>query len=184
MKSSSSYLSIAGGVAVAAFALDQATKALAAANAEILASGLAVAPGFNLTFHRNTGVSFGMFDEVPSFALVSLLLAIIAWLAVRAFRAERLDDAVGSGLILGGALGNVTDRLRFGGALGAAILFDPRPHSPGLGRIISAAARPLPIGSRSSEMAFRAGLSWSDESFQMDAEPSGPWRRDDDRMQS
>ncbi|MBC24679.1 MAG: signal peptidase II [Phycisphaerae bacterium] len=115
MKSSSSYLSIAGSVAVAAFALDQATKALAAANAEILANGLAVAPGFNFTFHRNTGVSFGLLDDVPSFALVALALAIIAWLAVRAFRAERLGDAIGYGLILGGAIGNVTDRLRFGG---------------------------------------------------------------------
>lgn len=130
MKSSSSYLSIAGGVAVAAFALDQATKALAAANAEILARGLAVAPGFNLTFHRNSGVSFGLLDDVPSFVLVALALAIIAWLTVRVFRAERLGDAIGYGLILGGAIGNVTDRLRFGGVTDFLDLYVGGAHWP------------------------------------------------------
>ncbi len=40
--------------AVAALAADQASKAFVLANAEALATGVAVFPGFNLIFHRTT----------------------------------------------------------------------------------------------------------------------------------
>jgi lipoprotein signal peptidase len=49
-------VSLGAGAAVAAFALDHATKALAIANVGTLGGGLAVVPGFNLVLHRNSGV--------------------------------------------------------------------------------------------------------------------------------
>ncbi|CAM4045747.1 signal peptidase II [Palleronia rufa] len=115
MNGSNAPFALAAGVAVAAFGLDQATKALAIANADLLSGGLAVFPGFNLVLHRNSGVSFGMFGDLPPLALVGLALAIVAWVAVLAFRSGRRSDAAGYGLIMGGALGNVADRLRLGG---------------------------------------------------------------------
>jgi len=121
---------LGASAAVTAFMLDQATKAMAIANTEILAAGLPVAPGFNLVLHRNTGVSFGMLDNVPPIALVALALIIIVWLAVLTFRAERSDDAAGYGLILGGALGNVADRLRLSGVTDFLDFYIGEAHWP------------------------------------------------------
>ena len=121
---------LAGCIAVAAFVTDQATKALASANAEALAGGLGVFPGFNLVLHRNSGVSFGMLSDVSPFILVALALVIAAWLAVLAIRTERSSDAVGYGLILGGALGNIADRVRFGGVTDFLDFYIGETHWP------------------------------------------------------
>lgn len=69
----------------------------------------------NLVLVRNDGISFGMLGGiVPWWALILLAVAIIAWLVIWLWRSH--DSMVGSalGLIIGGALGNVVDRLRFG----------------------------------------------------------------------
>lgn len=116
--------------AVAAFVLDQATKASVIAKAEVISDGLAVVPGFNLVLHRNTGVSFGMLGDMPQLGLVTLALVIVAWLAVLALRAERSNDAAGYGLILGGALGNVLDRLRHGGVTDFIDFYVGETHWP------------------------------------------------------
>ena len=121
---------VSGCIAVATLATDQTTKALASANGEALAGGLGVFPGFNLVFHRNTGVSFGMLGDVSPFILVALALVIAAWIAVLAFRTERSSDAVGYGLILGGAIGNVADRVRFGGVTDFLDFYIGESHWP------------------------------------------------------
>ena len=46
--------------ALAAFAIDQITKAIVVANAVTLSAGIPVFPGFNLVFYSNDGVTFGM----------------------------------------------------------------------------------------------------------------------------
>jgi signal peptidase II len=65
----------------------------------------------------NRGVSFGLFSSDSSaaaWALIVLALLIvgllIAWLA----KEEHAPTAAALGLVIGGALGNVIDRLRFG----------------------------------------------------------------------
>ena len=97
-----------------AFAVDQATKAVVNANSEALAGGVPVFPGFNLVFLRNDGVTFGLFGGVPWWALAALAFAIVVWLAVLMARATDRLEALAYGLVVGGALGNVADRLRFG----------------------------------------------------------------------
>jgi len=101
--------------AVAALAADQASKAFVLANAETLAPGVAVFPGFNLIFHRNYGVTFGFFQNVPWWGLALVATAIVLFLAVSLIRATYAAEAVAYGMVIGGALGNVVDRLRFGG---------------------------------------------------------------------
>ncbi len=101
--------------AVAALAADQASKAFVLANAEALATGVAVFPGFNLILHRNYGVTFGFFQNVPWWVLTLVATAIVLFLAVSLIRATRAAEAVAYGMVIGGALGNVVDRLRFGG---------------------------------------------------------------------
>lgn len=102
-------------VAASAFVLDQTTKAVAVANADLLTDGFAVVPGFNLVLVRNSGVSFGMLGDVPWWALALVALAVCGWLAVLMTRTRDRGEAAGYGLIIGGALGNIVDRGRLGG---------------------------------------------------------------------
>ena len=98
----------------AALLLDQLTKGFVTANAARLAEGISVFSGFNLIFLRNYGISFGLFNQVPSWVLSVVALAISIWIASMMWRAKQTWEAVGCGLIIGGALGNVVDRMRLG----------------------------------------------------------------------
>lgn len=74
-------------------------------------------PWFNLTMVWNRGVSFGLFaaDSLwQRLILVALSLAISGFLAAWLTRTERTLQAVSFGLIIGGAIGNVIDRLAYG----------------------------------------------------------------------
>lgn len=99
---------------VAALLVDQVTKAIIVDNAGRIASGHPIFPGFNLVFGRNDGVSFGLLDQAPWWSLSVLAGIICIVLAVMLFRATNRIEAVAYGAIIGGALGNVVDRLRFG----------------------------------------------------------------------
>ena len=70
---------------------------------------------FNLVLGRNTGVSFGLFGDAPPWMLVAFtataVLALFVWMS----RAETRPTGIALGLIVGGAIGNVVDRLRHGG---------------------------------------------------------------------
>lgn len=103
-------------VAAAAFVADQATKALALV---LLEPGwpVAVFPGFNLRLGFNAGASFGMLsDTMAGRPLVMALLTggltlLLAWMGLKA-RAPL--ERAGFALIVGGATGNIVDRLRQG----------------------------------------------------------------------
>lgn len=100
--------------AVSAFSLDQASKLVVVANASKLSSGLAIFPGFNLVYLRNDGVTFGMLNGVPWWGLVALATIVCLWLLVLLVKAKESVEAAAYGLIIGGALGNVLDRIRAG----------------------------------------------------------------------
>lgn len=99
--------------AVAAFALDQGSKAIVLAF-PTLAAGVEVLPFFDLVRGQNSGVTFGMFRGAPWWVLALLALAIVAALSVWLWRAQNLLVAAALGQLIGGALGNVLDRLRHG----------------------------------------------------------------------
>jgi len=72
---------------------------------------------FNLVMAWNRGVSFGLLDpgsEAGRWLLIAVALAIVAALGVWLWRIEQRLLGLAIGLIIGGALGNVIDRLRFG----------------------------------------------------------------------
>ncbi len=76
-----------------------------------------VMPFLNLVAVWNYGVSFGVFNQGPStgsWVFVGLALVIVIILATWAVRADRLLPAAALGLVIGGALGNVIDRVRQG----------------------------------------------------------------------
>ena len=100
--------------AVTALALDQATKALTVTFASDLVAGIEVLPVLNLIYLRNPGVSFGLFGSVPWWGLTALGLVIVALLTVCLASAQSRLVAAALGLMIGGALGNLLDRVRHG----------------------------------------------------------------------
>jgi len=75
------------------------------------------AVGFDFTMVWNRGVTFGLLaGDAPWHRLVlaALALAVAAFLLRWIARAENRLTAVALGAIVGGAIGNVIDRLRFG----------------------------------------------------------------------
>ena len=77
----------------------------------------AIAPFFNLVLTYNRGISFGLFNTPSGInvLLFSLLAAtIVTMLIIWLRRVESSLLAVAIGLVIGGAIGNVIDRIRFG----------------------------------------------------------------------
>lgn len=105
------YTSLAAAVA---FGADQLSKwwviQVMKDHTEISVTGF-----FNLVLGRNTGVSFGLFNEAPAWLLVGITLAIVLMFLVWASRERRSITGIALGLIIGGALGNMLDRLRHSG---------------------------------------------------------------------
>ena len=97
-------------------ALDQLTKALIRAKLA-LHDSVNVVPGMlDITHVRNTGVAYGIFNDVQFRykAVVMVLIAVAALIAVGMYsmtlpRGQRVAR-FGLALILGGALGNLIDR--------------------------------------------------------------------------
>jgi signal peptidase II len=76
-----------------------------------------IAPFFNLTMVWNQGVSFGLLTAGSDWArwgLVALSAVISIGFAVYLTRAERVLTGLALGLVIGGAIGNLIDRVRFG----------------------------------------------------------------------
>ena len=76
-----------------------------------------VAGPFHLTFVWNRGVSFGLLRadvDLTRWALAAFSIIVAIFLAVWVRNANRRLMAVALGLVIGGAIGNVVDRIRFG----------------------------------------------------------------------
>lgn len=79
--------------------------------------GIVILPFFNLRWLENRGVSMGLFhagNGMMRWLLVGMTSAIALFVAVWLWRERSRQDVFGLGLILGGALGNITDRVRLG----------------------------------------------------------------------
>ena len=105
---------------LATLALDQATKLGVVFGLRLIDLGVIdVAPPF-LTFRMawNTGVNFGLFShdaDVMRWVLIAVALAISVWVWVwtrREAASNRMQ--ISAGLLIGGALGNVVDRVAYG----------------------------------------------------------------------
>jgi signal peptidase II len=116
--------------------LDQATKALVSSR---LSHGesVEVVPGFlHFTLVRNTGMAFGMLSgfDLPLKSLLMTLfsiaaLAAVLYYALRSPGGDRMTR-YGLALILGGALGNIADRVRLGYVVDFVDVFYKDAHWP------------------------------------------------------
>lgn len=71
-------------------------------------------PFFNLTMVWNQGVSFGLFQSGDPTPLIAMAVIISIFFGIWLARSQTWLQAISLAMIIGGALGNVVDRLRFG----------------------------------------------------------------------
>jgi len=116
------FLGLAGAVVL----LDQATKLWVDASFEVASRAIpAGEPGgpteligefLRIAKTYNDGAIFGLFEAIaPIMAILSLLVIVgITWFEWRHGAAAGMLVAAGLGLLLGGAIGNLIDRVRLG----------------------------------------------------------------------
>ena len=105
-------------IALTVFILDQAAKYWIVEIVELQRHGwVAVAPFLTLTWVANYGVSLGLFqagNDTMRWLLVAGTAAIAALVGVWIAREKARSDVIALGLVLGGAAGNIVDRIRYG----------------------------------------------------------------------
>src|SRR5215212_1733394 len=106
-------------IALVVFALDQLAKWMVTGPLGLnqLGDQLMLLPIFNFTYTQNEGISLGLLNAtnpVGRWMLVALTSAIAIGVAVRIGREKSRVDQAALGMVLGGALGNILDRSRFG----------------------------------------------------------------------
>lgn len=111
-------------LAASVFILDRFTKVWIEANVELYGS-FSVIPGFfNIVHTKNRGAAFGMFADsdhpLRTVLLVGISLVVLVFVAVALLHPRRAGflpsrpTLFGLSLVLGGALGNIYDRVLFG----------------------------------------------------------------------
>ncbi|MDR3763795.1 MAG: signal peptidase II [Acidobacteriota bacterium] len=109
------------GIAAAVIAADRFTKIMVAKRIELDFGSVTLIPRFfSLTHVENTGAAFSMFADWPAWVRVPLLVAFstaaMILVSVLLWRMGKKFSRLGLALsfILGGAVGNLYDRARFG----------------------------------------------------------------------
>lgn len=105
------------GFALAVIVLDQLSKAWILDGLSLREVGrvFVMHPVFNLSYVENTGVSFGLLGGGSARWFLSLFSVVVAaGLAWWATQADRRILISAIGLVIGGAVGNAIDRIRFG----------------------------------------------------------------------
>ena len=111
------HVQIGLGLSVLVMMLDQLSKWIIVAHVMNPPIQIELTPFFNLILTYNQGVSFGMFSngtEEGKWILVSVALVILGFLTRWLFQSPRLFNVITLGLIIGGAMGNVIDRVMVG----------------------------------------------------------------------
>ena len=112
-------------VAVVVVILDQLTKNLVRASIEP-GDHDKFLPGVTLVHDRNTGVAFSLFSGGGALVLVFTLAALALLVGYFAMRPDRPLLWLPTGMLVGGAIGNLIDRIASGGVTD----FIKLPHWP------------------------------------------------------
>jgi signal peptidase II len=79
-----------------------------------------ILPFFNLVMVWNKGISFGMFNRETDYGpyiLIVLALIVSAWFTAWLVKSRNTIQSIGLAMVVGGAIGNVIDRFRFGAVM-------------------------------------------------------------------
>jgi signal peptidase II len=105
-------------LAIIVFIFDQVTKWIVSVPLALQARGqMEILPIFNLTWVENNGISLGLLNATTPtgrWMLVAMTAAIAIGVAWWITREEKRGDQLALSLVLGGALGNIVDRVRHG----------------------------------------------------------------------
>lgn len=115
------------------FFLDRFTKYLIQKKL-LLGESREIAPFFHITYLENTGAAFSMGQNQNKFFIVVsvIVLLIIFFLRRQWERSEprNLNLKIGLALVIGGALGNLYDRIRYGSVVDFLDFFIDSHHWP------------------------------------------------------
>jgi signal peptidase II len=105
-------------VAALIFLADQLAKWVVTGPLQLREVGqIVLLPIFNLTYTENNGISLGLLNAtnpVGRWMLVALTSVIAVGVAYWIGKEKNRIDQLALGMVLGGALGNILDRVRFG----------------------------------------------------------------------
>lgn len=120
-------------LAVLVLFLDQVTKLAILEWAKPPAAGVPITGFLAIVLVWNRGMSFGMFnvgDPLVPWILGAVTVAVAVGLIWWLVRAQRWLVVAGLGLVLGGAVGNLIDRLLYGAVVDFVLLHAGRFHWP------------------------------------------------------
>jgi signal peptidase II len=101
-------------IAALVIAVDQATKSWTRHNLAV-GESLPAEGVLRLTHVQNTGATFGLFANQSALLAITLIICLLLiWLAFRYFIPMGKAGTISLGLIFGGAVGNLLDRIRHG----------------------------------------------------------------------
>jgi signal peptidase II len=109
------------GTAAAAYGLDRLTKFLAQHSLAGRAPIDLIPRVVRLNYTLNSGGAFGLFPRQP-WVFFGATVVICAAILAASFRLSSRLTAVGTGMILGGALGNLTDRILHGAGVSGKVV--------------------------------------------------------------
>ncbi len=113
---------IAYGVAATVFLLDRVSKAVIQANVSLWDTYVVIPGLFNIVHAENKGAAFGLFADATAewrtFFLLGLSLIVLVLVAGALWHPSSAGGSrwmrIGLSLVLGGALGNIFDRIARG----------------------------------------------------------------------
>jgi signal peptidase II len=106
------------GLSLLALILDQVSKLVIVSSMQLYQS-IPITSFFKLTYVRNTGAAFSFLSDAGGwqrwfFAVLAILISIIIAVWLTRLKKQETLLAVALSLILGGAMGNLIDRLAYG----------------------------------------------------------------------
>ena len=126
------YLLLAGGV----FLADRLTKTLIQTGMTLHESRPIIPGFFHIVYAKNQGIAFGLFADsssaIKTFVLVFLSSVALAGVVVLLWKADpgAAKLSAGLSLIMGGALGNLFDRVQYGSVVDFLDFFVDSYHWP------------------------------------------------------
>ena len=96
-------------------ALDQVTKQIVRNSFDVGHSLPVITGFFDLTYVRNTGAAWGILGgQNASLTILSIVLLVLMLVFRRSFLSDTWEHRFALGLLIGGIVGNVLDRIRLG----------------------------------------------------------------------
>jgi len=105
-------------ISVLVIVLDQITKVMASSQLDY-AVPVAVIPMFNFTLLHNTGAAFSFLSDAGGwqrwlFTVLALVISVVLFVWLKRLKPHEKLVGISLSLILGGAIGNVIDRILYG----------------------------------------------------------------------